>query len=77
MTRVLVDRGRGVLPRNELSYMLRKEGFEVVGGRRREPAGLAEFDRLGADIVLLDLMMPGLPGTEVCKPAPRQVAAFR
>ena len=28
---------------------------------------LAEFDRSGADIVLLDLMLPGLPGTEVCR----------
>ena len=29
--------------------------------------GIAEFDRHGADIVLLDLMMPGLSGTEVCR----------
>src|SRR6185312_2721353 len=26
-----------------------------------------EFDRNGADLVLLDLMLPGLPGTEVCR----------
>ncbi len=25
------------------------------------------FDRSGADLVLLDLMLPGLPGTEVCR----------
>ncbi|MFV0534646.1 MAG: winged helix-turn-helix domain-containing protein [Cumulibacter sp.] len=49
-----------------LSYMLRKEGFEVaVAGSG--PDALAEFDRNGADIVLLDLMLPGLPGTEVCR----------
>lgn len=49
-----------------LSYMLRKEGFEVaVAGTG--PEALAEFDRNGADIVLLDLMLPGIPGTEVCR----------
>ncbi len=49
-----------------LAYLLRKEGFEatvVADG----PAALAEFDRSGADIVLLDLMLPGMSGTEVCK----------
>ena len=29
--------------------------------------GLAAYDKGGADIVLLDLMMPGVPGTEVCR----------
>jgi len=49
-----------------LSYLLRKEGFEVaVAGSG--PAALAEFDRSGADLVLLDLMLPGLSGTEVCR----------
>jgi two-component system response regulator RegX3 len=49
-----------------LSYLLRKEGFEttVVGDG---PSALAEFDRTGADIVLLDLMLPGMSGTDVCK----------
>ena len=28
---------------------------------------VTEFDRNGADLVLLDLMLPGLPGTEVCR----------
>ena len=31
------------------------------------PDALSEFDRNGADIVLLDLMLPGIPGTEVCR----------
>ena len=31
------------------------------------PSALAEFDRSGADIVLLDLMLPGMSGTDVCK----------
>jgi two-component system response regulator RegX3 len=49
--------------------MLRKEGFEVVLADNG-PAALEEFDRHGADLVLLDLMLPGLSGTEVCR-APR------
>jgi DNA-binding response OmpR family regulator len=49
-----------------LSYMLRKEGFEVAVC----PTGLdalAAFDRSGADLVLLDVMLPGPAGTEVCR----------
>jgi two-component system response regulator RegX3 len=49
-----------------LAYMLRKEGFEVAIAATG-PDALAEFDRAGADIVLLDLMLPGIPGTEVCR----------
>jgi two-component system response regulator RegX3 len=49
-----------------LAYLLRQEGFEVAVAANG-PDGLAEFDRGGADIVLLDLMLPGLPGTEVCR----------
>jgi two-component system response regulator RegX3 len=49
-----------------LAYLLNKEGFQTsvaVDG----PSALAEFDRAGADIVLLDLMLPGMSGTDVCK----------
>ncbi|RBY78202.1 DNA-binding response regulator [Geodermatophilus sp. TF02-6] len=49
-----------------LSYMLRREGFDPVVAASG-PEALDEFDRGGADIVLLDLMLPGLPGTEVCR----------
>ncbi len=49
-----------------LSYMLRKEGFEVsIAGTGTE--AMTEFDRSGADIVLLDLMLPEMSGTEVCR----------
>ena len=65
MTRVLVVEDEESY-REALSYMLSKEGFEVVEAPDGE-TGIAEFDRRGADIVLLDLMMPGLPGTEVCR----------
>jgi two-component system, OmpR family, response regulator RegX3 len=49
-----------------LSYMLRKEGFEVAVASTG-PTALVEFDRNGADIVLLDLMLPEMSGTEVCR----------
>jgi len=49
-----------------LSYMLRKEGFEVSVAATGTSA-LTEFDRSGADIVLLDLMLPEMSGTEVCR----------
>ncbi|MEO6997513.1 MAG: response regulator transcription factor [Terracoccus sp.] len=49
-----------------LSYLLRKEGYDVVVAETG-PAGLAEFDASGADLVLLDLMLPGLSGVDVCR----------
>jgi two-component system response regulator RegX3 len=65
MTRVLVVEDEESFS-DALSYMLRREGYDtVVAGNG--PDALSEFDRAGADIVLLDLMLPGLPGTEVCK----------
>ncbi len=65
MTRVLVVEDEESYS-DPLAYMLRKEGFEVAIATNG-PDALTEFDRNGADIVLLDLMLPGLPGTEVCR----------
>jgi two-component system, OmpR family, response regulator RegX3 len=45
---------------------LRKHGFEIVVCPTAAEA-LDTFDRVGADLVLLDLMLPGMPGTEVCQ----------
>jgi two-component system response regulator RegX3 len=65
LTRILVVEDEESFS-DALSYMLRKEGFEVaVAGTG--PYALEEFDRTGADLVLLDLMLPGLSGTEVCR----------
>ena len=65
MTRVLVVEDEESFS-DALSYMLRKEGFEVsvaaTGGE-----ALTEYSRAGADIVLLDLMLPEKSGTEVCR----------
>ena len=65
MTRVLVVEDEESFS-DALSYMLRKEGFEVAVCPTG-PDALDTFDRSGADLVLLDLMLPGLPGTEVCR----------
>ena len=65
MTNVLIVEDEESLA-DPLAFLLRKEGFEAtvaVDG----PSALAEFDRAGADIVLLDLMLPGMTGTDVCK----------
>ncbi len=72
MTRVLVVEDEESYS-DALAYMLRKEGFDVALAATG-PAALEEFSRSGADIVLLDLMLPGLPGTEVCRQL-RQVSA--
>ena len=65
MTRVLVVEDEESYS-DALAYVLRKEGFEVAVAQTG-PEALADFERHGADIVLLDLMLPGLPGTEVCR----------
>lgn len=65
MTRILIIEDEESLS-EPLEYLLRREGYDtdvVADGR----AALAAFDRAGADLVLLDLMLPGLPGTEVCR----------
>jgi two-component system, OmpR family, response regulator RegX3 len=63
VTRILVVEDEESF-RDALSYMLRREGFEVDLAETG-PAALAQFERHGADLVLLDLMLPGLSGTEV------------
>ena len=49
-----------------LSYLLGREGFEVSVVDNGLDA-VTEFERFGADLVLLDLMLPGQSGTEVCR----------
>jgi two-component system response regulator RegX3 len=65
MTRILIVEDERSLS-EPLAYLLGKEGYEtaiVADGI----AAVTEFDRSGADLVLLDLMLPGMPGTEVCR----------
>jgi two-component system response regulator RegX3 len=49
-----------------LAFLLRKEGFEASVINDGAQA-LSAFDRVSPDIVLLDLMLPGMSGTEICK----------
>lgn len=65
MTRVLVVEDEDSFS-DALSFMLRREGFEVVIAGDGN-AAIARFEQHGADLILLDLMLPGLSGTEVCR----------
>lgn len=52
--------------RESLAFNLRREGFDV--GEASDGESGLEMARGGAyDLVLLDLMLPGIPGTEVCR----------
>lgn len=65
MTRILIVEDEESLS-DPLSFLLEREGFEV----RIADDGLVavtEFERHGADLVSLDLMLPGQPGTEVIR----------
>jgi two-component system, OmpR family, response regulator RegX3 len=63
MTRVLVVEDEESF-REALAYLLEREGFEVEVADTG-PAAIECYERRGADLVLLDLMLPGLSGTEV------------
>lgn len=65
MTRVLLVEDEPDLA-DPLAYLLQREGFEVEIVDDGEKA-LRVFREQGADVVLLDLMLPGIPGTEVCR----------
>jgi len=65
VTRILIVEDEPSLS-DPLAFLLQREGYETeIAGDGR--AALTAFDRAGADLVLLDLMLPGLPGTEVCR----------
>ena len=65
MTRVLIVEDEPDLA-DPLAYLLRREGYDVEIAEDG-PTALAAFRDRGADIVLLDLMLPGMSGTEVCR----------
>lgn len=65
MTHVLIVEDEESLA-DPLAFLLRKEGFEASVVNDGAQA-LGAFDRISPDIVLLDLMLPGMSGTEICK----------
>ena len=65
MTKILIVEDEASLS-EPLAYLLEREGYETAIAEDG-PSALVEFDRGGADLVLLDLMLPGLSGTEVCR----------
>ncbi|BDZ59475.1 two-component system response regulator RegX3 [Barrientosiimonas humi] len=65
MTRILVVEDEESYS-DPLSYLLRKEGYDVLVAETG-PDALSDFDRQGADLVLLDLMLPGMSGVDVCR----------
>lgn len=65
MTRILIVEDEESFS-DPLSYSLRKEGYEVaIADDGTEGARI--FSTHGADLVPLDLMLPGISGTEVCR----------
>lgn len=65
MTTILIVEDESSLS-DPLSYLLEREGFEtriVADGAE----AVEDFEAHGADLILLDLMLPGLSGTEVCR----------
>jgi two-component system response regulator RegX3 len=49
-----------------LAFLLEKEGFQVTVAENGREA-IEKFDEKGADLILLDLMIPEVSGTEVCR----------
>jgi len=65
MTKILVVEDEDSFS-DALAFLLQKEGFETAIADTG-PKAIAEFEKSGADLILLDLMLPGLNGTEVCR----------
>ena len=65
MTRILIVEDERSLS-EPLAYMLEREGYETVIVEDGSHA-VSEFESNGADLILLDLMLPGMSGTEVCR----------
>ena len=66
MTRILIVEDEPSLA-EPLAFLLQREGYETEIAARRPRRPHRRSTARGADLVLLDLMLPGLPGTEVCK----------
>ena len=65
MTKILVVEDEASFS-EALEFLLGKEGFSVVTAANGKEA-IAKFDQGGIDLVLLELMIPEVSGTDVCK----------
>ena len=65
MTRILIVEDEKSFS-EPLSFLMGREGYEVEVAADGNEA-INKFDKGGADLILLDLMLPGMSGTEVCK----------
>lgn len=65
MTKILVVEDEASL-REPLIFLLQKEGFKTMEAKDGEEA-IVLFRSANPDIVLLDLMLPGKSGIEVCR----------
>ncbi|MBX3088886.1 MAG: response regulator, partial [Cryobacterium sp.] len=65
MTRVLIVEDERSIS-EPLAYLLEREGYRTTVAEDGSSA-LSKFDSGEFDLVLLDIMLPGLSGTEVCR----------
>ncbi|PFG30783.1 response regulator transcription factor [Paramicrobacterium agarici] len=65
MTRILLVEDEVALS-DPLAFLLEREGYDVTIAEDGK-AAIDEWERDEADLVLLDLMLPKVPGTEVCR----------
>ena len=65
MTKILIVEDEASFS-EALEFLLGKEGFSVVVADNGADA-IRKFDQGGIDLVLLDLMLPEVSGTEVCR----------
>jgi two-component system response regulator RegX3 len=65
MTRILIVEDEQSFS-EPLSFLLGKEGYQTEIASDGISA-IEKFHKHGADLILLDLMLPGMAGTEVCK----------
>src|SRR5947209_12272099 len=69
-TRILIIEDESAIAEG-IAYNLRREGYDVTRAADGE-TGLAEARRSRPNLVLLDLMLPGLGGIEVCQAVRRE-----
>lgn len=65
MTKILIVEDESSFS-EALSFLLSKEGFEVLIAETGTQA-LSKFETEAPDLILLDLMIPEISGTEVCR----------